>query len=139
MVHRTPLPEPDDFESASNQLINTGSLACLAAECPAVNKPVVKLSVPFLPADFGRPDMTISAVGSSASTALSILSSAGSASSSSSSSASSDTTTVATAPDGTVTTTVTAASGEVISVTVTKPATAQNQPANPNALLDVKV
>ena len=51
----------------------------------------------------------------------------------------SDTTTVTTAPDGTVTTTGTAANGEVISVTVTKPATASNQPANPNALLDVKV
>jgi hypothetical protein len=45
---------------------------------------------------------------------------------------------VTTAPDGTVSTTVTAASGEVISVTVTKPATPQNQAANPNGLLNVQ-
>jgi hypothetical protein len=108
---------------------------------PVAKQPDVNQTVFLLRKDFGRPSMTISALGSTASSAasaLSLLSSAGSASSASSSSNSADTTTVTTAPDGTVTTTVIAASGEVISVTVTKPATSQNQAANPNALLDVQ-
>jgi hypothetical protein len=117
------------------------SFAWVACRCPAAKQPDVNQTMVLLRKHFGRPSMTISAlasIGGNAASALSLLSSAGSAAAASSASKPADTTSVATAPDGTVTTTVTSATGDVISVTVTKPATPQNQAANPNALLDVK-